>query len=1066
VIHPLTAFALKHPVTVLMLMVCIVALGVIACDRMPLKFLPDLDFPFIGCWIPYAGATPEQVEKEVARPAEGHFRTIPNLKRISTSSSSNGCHVGMRFENGTNMPLASAEVRDRLERLKLDLPEDVDRAFLYRHSSDAIPIMAFGFFRAGDEEEFCHLLQIVMKPKLARIEGVAEVQVMTSKPEQEVLIEFDQNRLRSHNIGLYQVVANLQASNLNVSVGEILEGETRCFTRVLDPITSPKEMGNLVIGPNALRLKEVARVGFRPRETNAHYDIDDKGGAFVIVLKESEANTVETCRAVRDEIQRMKADPVFEGAQEYIFFDQSALILTALKGLMMAGMLGGIMAIIVLFFFLLRIRPTIIVALAIPTSLLTALVYIFFSGLTLNLVTISSLIVGLGMLVDNAIVVIENIYRHKEMGDDPMESAARGASEVGVAITAATLTTVVVFIPVIYMEQGEMARYMAQFAGPMVVSLFASLFVALTLIPLAISRMRDEPKHSPASLFAFFRKSSVTRENAPTESWHTRAFRFHPVTWIIRAYTRCLDLALRNRVATVTLVVLVIVLTYMVPYRRVELQEMPTLDLREVDVQVKLDQNYDLAMATNVFELLKGSINELREELAVDNLFTRYSPSGGIIEVHLIKTEDFPAGEVPPYSTEEALDILSEKLPELAPGAELEFGTPEAGTQGEMARTISVRMRGDEAKQLEKFANRLKTLMEDVPNLSDVSVNTQRAEQEMQIHIDEPRAEQAGISPFIVARTVDMALRGTRLPYMKQKGREYPVWAQFREEDRKSRANLDNVAVIGKTGALVPLNQLVSFGKAESPASIYRVDGKNELRVSAKVGSEGLTLIQRDLEKIIASFELPLGYSIDLGDTFVELETTFANYLTTLAMAIILIYIVMSALFESMVLPLSILTTVPLAFIGVYWAMYITRTSLDTIGLIGCILMVGVVVNNGIVIVDHINFLRLSGVDRRAAVLQGGRDRFRPVMMTALTTILGCVPLAIKTSASTISFLSLGRALIGGLSTGTILTLVIVPLLYTIIDDAREGVLGYFASVASLGRRAEDLPTRTPTASP
>ena len=1046
-----------------MLLISLVVVGIIACFRMPLKFLPEMDFPFVGCYIPYPGATPEQVEKEVAIPAEGEFRTIPGLKRIFSYSDSDGCRVNMRFESDVNMATASAEVRDRVERLKLSLPKDVDRVFIFRHSSNSIPVMALGVFRAGNEDEFVHLVRTVMEPRLARLDGVAEVQIFASKPEPEVLIEFDQNRLRTYNVALYEVIIALQTANLNLPVGNLLDGNSKFYVRVTDEFHRPEELANLVISGSGLRLKDIARVGFRTRELDAHYDIDGKGGAFIIIRKESEANAVQTCANVRAEIERIKADPTFVGTEEHVFLDQSELIMTALNGLVNAGEGGGVLAIIVLYLFLLRLRPTLVVALAIPVSLVSALGFMYFAGMTLNLVTMVSLIVAVGMLVDDAIVVIENIYRYRQLGKSPEESAERGTSEVAIAITSSTLTTIVVFIPVFYMQSGEMAAYMRQFAIPMTAALMASLLVAFTLIPMTTSRMRDirllklfrSDSDAPGDQAAAGNASPEAARRTARLGWLRAAFSVHPITRVIRVYARCLDVVLRHRLAGMVCILTAIGVTVIWPMRMVGMQDMPKLDMREVDVEVELDQNFNMAMADEIFSKLKDAIDKQKDELGIKNLFTRYDASGGAIEVYLKKVEDYPAGQDLPFPTDDVLNILWQRLPERLPGARIRLSMPEAGgAEGERALTVSVRLTGDDAPILNQLAERFQLLMAGIPNMSDVEVDQERAKQEVQLRVDEPRAQSAGISPSVIARTVDVALRGNRLPYLKQGGREFPVWAQFREEDRKSRANLDNVSVIGSAGSLVPLNQLVTYGKAQSPMSIRRVDGKNVISVAGKISTNDLTQVQKDLNRVISSVGLPLGYTIDLGDEFLELNTNITNFIATLVMAVVLIYIVMAALFESLMLPFSILTTVPLAFIGVYWGLYLTKTSLDTIGLIGCILMVGVVVRNGIVIVDHTNLLRRQGMGRHEAVVQAGRDRFRPVMMTALTTILGVIPLAIESkSGSTVSFVSLGRAFCAGLTTGTILTLVIVPLFYTLIEDLAAWAVRFFGTLASLWSR-------------
>lgn len=1059
----LPEFSIRHPVTVLMILVSVLGVGVIACYKMPVKFLPEMDFPVIRCYIPYPGATPEQVEKEVAIPSEGEFRTIPGLRRINTVSDSGGCNIHMFFESGVNMPTASAEVRDRMERLKLQLPQEIDRMILMRHSVNSLPIMAMGLFKAGDETEFIHLVRTVVEPRLKRLDGVAEVTIFASKPEPEVLIEFDQNALKTHNVALYQVITALQTASLNLSVGELMQGANKYYVRVAGELTRPEDLANIIVSPAGLRLKDVASVGFRQREMEGHYDIDGKGGAFILVLKESEANTVQVCHTVHEELERIKADPVFAGAESHIFFDQSSMIEYALDGLIEAGEGGAIMAIIVLYAFLLRLRPTLVVTLAIPASLISAMAYMFFVGMSLNVITMVSLIVAVGMLVDDAIVVIENIYRHHQQGDGLVESAQKGASEVLVAVTASTLTIVVVFVPVMYLQTGEMATHMKEFAVPMCAALFASLFVAFTLIPLATSHMKD------VSLIDVIKRWRERKGSLEKKGCLARAFTVHPFTWVIHAYAWGLDFTLRRPLSAFIVVVIICICTAFFPYRRVGMQDMPSLDLREVDIDVEMEQNFDLAMATDTFNMIKKTVDLYREELGVKNVFTRHSATDGVATVYLKKEEDYPNGQLPPYPTKEAMLFLRSKFPERLPGRRIRVSMPEAGDGegGERASTISVRLSGDDRQTLLDVANQFRARMAALPNLTETKVDEPMVKEEMQLTVDEPLARNAGISPMIIARTVDVALRGNRLPPMKHAGKEYPVWAQFREEDRKSKANLDNVSVFGLMGSLVPLNQLVDYARAESPTAIERIDGRDIIRVRGRTTTDVLSEVLINLNKLIQDFDLPTGYTVDLGYEFDDLRENMASFATTLIFAVILVYIVMAALFESLLLPLSVLTSIPLAFVGVYWGMFIMNTPLDTIGLIGCILMVGVVVRNGIVIVDHIQLLRSEGMNRHDAIVQAGRDRFRPVIMTALTTILGVLPLAFEAKGgTTVSFVSLGRSFISGLTTGTILTLIVVPLFYTLIEDVKNYFFNALIFMMALFHKpklpAEASPAETP----
>lgn len=1040
--HSLPELALKRPITVIMLMVTLIGLGVIAWYRIPIEFIPRLDIPFIGCVIPYPGATPSQVENDIAIPAEGEFRTLSSLKRIASTSDSDGCSLQMMFDWDTDMGNATAEVRDRMERLKLQLPADVDRMYLRRYSSTSMPVMAMAVGWENDEEELAQLVRRHLQPRLMRIEGVADVMIF-SRADKEVLIEFDQNDLRSNNISIYQIVNMLQNSSLNVSVGEMDDGGKKYFVRVLGEFEHPDEIAQQVIGQHALRLKDVADVGYRARNVDMEYTIDNMKGLFMLIRKESEANTIDVCEAIRNELDSSLQEPMFEGVKTFTFMDQSELILSSLNNLIKSGEYGAALAVIILFLFLRRILPTGIVTLAIPTSVLAGLVYIFFAGMTLNLITMISLIIALGMLVDNSIVVIENIYRYQQLGLDPKESARRGASEVGMAITASTLTTVVVFIPILYLETGEMATYMKQFAAPITVSLGASLVVALTLIPLAASRM--SMRHVvPASVLA----ETLDDVHKPGRPGRPSMWR-HPLAWVIHVYSEWLAWTIKWRLASTLIIAALLVLTLLVPFKHMTRQGMPRVDMREVNIEIELQQNFDMAGAKQIFAELQNMIDDEREELGIKNVFLHYTPAGGSIYAYLVKPEDLGLGEEMPFTTQEVVDILRQRIPPLIPGAELRFSVAEESENS--AGGVSLRMRGEDADILAAYAERFKTLLSEIPGVDDVFTSAENEKQEMQLTVNDRLAEEMGVSAFVIAQTVDFALRGIRLAYLKQEDREVPVWAQFREEDRKSRSNLDNVAILSGRGELVPLNQVVSLARASSPSAIQRVDGKNVIVVTAKTAADNLVGLAKDVKNLMASFDLPRGYSIDQGDEMEELAKDLANFITAMALAVVLIYIVMGALFESYVLPLSILTTVPLAALGVCWAMYLTNTPVDTVSLIGVILLMGVVVNNGIVIVDHINQLRKQGIGRTEAILQAGRDRFRPVMMTALTTILGCVPLAVgSTIGQTVAFYSLGRALIGGLTAGTFLTLVVVPLFYTLVDDVQTWCLRFLSDLRGL----------------
>jgi HAE1 family hydrophobic/amphiphilic exporter-1 len=1052
----LPRFAINRPVTISMLFITLLGFGGLAAVRIPVEFMPPMDLPFLGVFIPYPGATPAQVEQEIAIPAEGEFKTLPSLSQVYTNSNDGGCFVSLEFDWGMDMTDALAEVRDRIEQLRLTLPTEADRIFMRHFSLESIPIMSFGLSSEENFDVFADRVDREILPKLLRLDGVAEIQVHGVR-QKNIMVDIDQQALLSRNVSLYNLISTVSTGNVDEGVGQLLDGDKKYHLRAEAPLASIYEYAELPLG-GGVRLKEVATGDYRAPDDEWHFSIDGKKELFFSVTKEAEANTAATTARLVEELDRILADPEFSKTTHlFTFFNQGDIINGALNSLKKASMYGGLMALLVLLAFLRRLRPTVLVALAIPASLVSALVMMYALGINLNLITMMSMIIAVGMVVDNAIVVIENIYRYQEMGYDRKESARLGAENVSLAIVAATCTTAVVFVPVFYANGGQMNIFMKQFALPVTIALMSSLVLALTIIPLAVSRFRKYEK-SPMSRL---RKSGAPASDAPPSKVRHVLGWLNVVKHARNSYMFFLKNGMRHRLVSVLVVAGIIALTIQLPMRKMGFQQMPSADRRQVEVSVKLDVNYDLAMADGVFDSIEGLLEERKEELGIKHIFKNYSARGGDFSLYLLQDKDMPSSFVEfPYSSEEVMDILWYLLPERSPGAEFFIATDSNSRGGGGGQSkVSVRMEGEDTQVLDGYAMRFMEILETMPGISGVRKSTERADQEIRLNIDDELAGVAGIPPMQIAQTVGFALMGTELSRVKSGTREIVVRAQFEEEDRKNSANLDNIMMMGSNGEMITLNQLVTKTKAETPQVIQRRNGKNFVYVTASSASKDMSTVNAQMRQAVDTFQLPTGYNIAMGDELRQIQEDQSNFFSILIMAVLLIYIVMAALFESYLLPLSILTTVPMAFMGVVWLMWVTGTPMDTIAFIGCILMVGVVVNNGIVIVDHINALRKTGMDRYEAIIQGGRDRLRPVLMTALTTILGALPLAIGGRLGQPAAVSLGMSMIGGLMAGTVLTLFVVPLFYSFVDDAQKWISSYagelFPKTSKIGGAAK-----------
>lgn len=1039
----LPRFAVNHPVTVLMVVATFIGLGIISWHMLPLDFTIKLEFPFLRCFIPYAGASPEQVEKEVAIPAEGEFLTIPGLRRITCRSDGGGCYIGLEFDWNTNMRLAAAELRDRIERLKLKLPQEIEHIFVRKFGSQQWAIIRFALFRGENDTELGQLARTLVYNRLMRVEGIAEVRVSGSSDE-EVKVEFDQDALGSLSLPLPSVISALQTTNLNLSLGELIDADNKLFIRAQDELSRPKELEDVVVGPNTLRLKDIADVKVEIPPDYGSFTIDGKRAVFVEILKESEANIVDACDAVKKELAALLKDPELEGVNVLMFEDKSEHIRFAIGGLLDSGTYGLLLSLIVIFLFLLRIRATLLVAIATPISLMASFIFMYYRGMTINIVTIGALVIALGMLVDDAIVVMENIQRHNQAGGDRKDNAVKGASEVAMAVLSSTVTTIVVFIPVFYLESGELSLGMREFAGPVSVALMASLLVSLTVIPLGQSRIRPRAQHPLAHamgriatrIFPWMGRAATTIESR------------HPLNHLVAWYRATVGWVLDHKLPSIMFVSALVAATVLIPYPRVGIRQMPELDMREVQITVQFDRNMDRKAAADLFKTLAANVETLREKVGIKHVYVDYSTSGGVIRAYLYRLQDLAPGETFAYTTDEVRDIFSQVFPQKIPGATLSFGVAQGGISS--ARSATVTIRGDDASVVAEYANRFKMLAEQLPNVSEVRTDEETAQDELQLDIDESLAFQAGVNPLSVARTVDFALRGIQLPYIKKQGRELPVRAQFASEDRKTKESLDTLGLVGTGGKLVPLSNIAKMERASVPPALYRENGKSRALVTVSSTDADMASLMRNIDTLTERFELPRGYTIDHGQELSELERSMRNYRQALIMALALIYLVMAASFESIVLPFSVLTTVPMGFVGIFWTVYLTNTPMDTVSFIGAILMCGVIVKNGIVIVDHINQLRLQGMERRLAVVTAGVHRFRPVIMTALTTILGCLPLAIGTGEQNDALHGLGRSMVGGLAGGTFLTLLVVPLFYVLIDDFQAWVGHYLHGLGQL----------------
>ncbi|MCA9743337.1 MAG: efflux RND transporter permease subunit [Deferribacteres bacterium] len=1009
-------FSVKKPITMLMVLVSIVVLGFLGLKRLPLTFIPEIESQRLRISVPYQSSSPQEIERNITRPIEEMMGTLPNLEKISSTSSANQSNVSVEFMAGTDMDLASVEVRDRLDRVRPLLPSDVERVRIFRWQSSDLPVYEFSIaWKNRTLDELHETVNKVIIPRIQRIEGVANVEIR-GMDERQVMVELDMERMRAHKLDFFNLARSLRTNNINVSAGTVLDAGKKYSVRVIGEFKEVDEIAQVPIDGTTLVLGDVAKVSFSFPEKTNFQRLDQAESIVVRVYKASTANIIDVAKGVQAYIKELGEEPKYAELRTQVFRDQSSEILNSLSNLTWAGIFGGLLANLVLFFFLRKVRSTIIIGMSIPISILATFLIMYIlrlgpinSTITLNLVSLSGLMFAVGMLVDPAVVVLENIFRHKqEEGLDAREASIVGAREIAVAVTSASLTTVIVFVPMIFMSSGRMGRFMIDFGVAIVSATAASLVVSLTLIPLAASRIFTGKERQKA---VFLVKLG---------EWYGNS---------ISKVTR-----VPFAIASLGLLALI---SYGVwdMYQKLDRSYMPRTPQRQMDLRVDLDRNFSFPEISAIFDSVETVLIANKDDLEIMTVATNFSRRRASVTVYF--TPEDQANK----STTELYDEVRNRLPMFA-GVEYRVGRMHGRGGGDEG--VSIELKGKSTEVLVTYAERIRALLKDVEGIKDIDTSMERGDEEVRVSVDRFRAQKYGLSSQQVASTISSALTSRANSKYKTQDREVDILMQLSEEDRVNMQQLGNMALANNRGEMVQLGSVAALDMHKGPESIQREDRQTTITVFANTDSDGLWKVNMEIDKAMASIELPPGYSWSKGRNWRLMQETEQESNFAIILAVVLIYIVMASLFESFVHPFTILFSVPFALIGVVFFFSITGTTLTNMSYMGIIVVCGLVVNNGIILIDAINKRRRDGMSRAEAIRIGGRNRLRPILMTTLTTIIGLMPIVLPVlfpgflgapEGSSNMYVPVGIAVVGGLLTSTPLTLFIMPILYVIIDE-------------------------------
>ncbi len=1022
--------AVRKRVTFIMIFLAVVGFGIVSLFQLQPELLPDIDFPAVTVIQDYSGVGPEEIESLISRPTEQAVSGISRVENVSSSIQEGRSITIIEFEWGTNMDAAVSDVRDAMGRIERQLPDDASSPFIIRFDINAMPIMMIGLSGPYDRLEMREISENIVEPRLESVEGVAAADTRGGQ-EREIRIELDKNRIESLGIPISSIVSAVGSDNITRPGGSIKTPKRELILRTSNEFRNVDDIKDVIITTREgvpIHVSDVAQVKDTFKDRENEMLIDGEPGVMLTIQRQSGANTVQTSRNVREEAERIR-DELPAGVSFTVLMDQAEFIEQSIGNLANIALQGGLLAVIVLMLFLGNIRATLIIAISIPISIIASFTALRAGGLTINVMSLGGLALAIGMLVDNSVVVLENIYRHREEGQSPAEGAIWGTHEVAMPIVASTLTTISVFLPIFFVP-GIAGIFFREQALTVTLSLAISLIAALTLIPLM------------SSLILRGKIGAVELKKGKTDRIKQKIK--NSMNKMENIYRRSLNWTLSHKKMVVTAVLALFIFSISAVFvlRWIPSEFMPRVDDGRINVNIDLPVGTRLEETINkTSEIEKIAIENIKEH-EIETVRSQIGPGGFMggrtgSHVSRINIELIPASRRQ-RSQEEIANGIRESLTDI-PGANIRVGMGGGMGGGGAFGTdspIEVEIFGFDLRKQAEIAERIKEVIEDIPGTADVRTGIEDPRPEYSVTVDRRRAGSMGLTVQSVSSQLEAYTLGQTAGFFRTGEDEYPITVRLREKDRENIQNIHNLPILSQEGQIIPLKSVTNIFPSEGPVEINRYNQRRRTTVSADYTGRDLGGISRQIENAIdEQIILPEGFFVNMGGEVEEQRETFFWLGLAFLGAIILVYMVMASQFESLLDPFIVLFTIPMALIGVVWMLFFTGTSLSIISAIGIIMLTGIVVNNTIVLVDYTNLLRARGFELKDAVITAGRKRLRPVLMTALTTMLAMTPMALGLGEGAELSYPIARSLIGGLLAATFLTLYVIPVVYTIFES-------------------------------
>ena len=1019
-----TKLALKRPVTVSMVFICAIVMGLASSRILPLEFFPTIQFPITFVQANYPGGSPEEIEKQIIRPLEESLATMGSIEEMRSFSNQNQGQILLIFDWGVNAKLKGVEAREKVDAIKAELPDDLRRVFIFTGSTNDQPIIQARLSAETDLSDSYQVLNRQLKQILERIPGVSKVAIegVAAKTFQ---IELIAERIAAYHIDTNQLLAKLQNSNRLISAGEVKNSNQSIRVTVDQQFTSIEDMKNFVVNERGLKLSDIANVSFDKEEIEVGRHLDQKYAVGITITREADANLVETANAVVAEMKKIEELPDFDGINLFVMENQADGVVSSLSDIAKSGLIGFLLSSVVLFIFLRDLRLTLIVSLAVPFSLLITLAAMYFLNVSINLLSMMGLMLAIGMLVDNAVVVSESIFGYRQqMPDKPFEATLKGVKDVGVPVVAGTITTAIVFLPNIIGEKVDITIFLSHVATTIVISLAASLFIAMTIIPLALSKMKSRTK---------------TISHTDTVKEHGRYSAF--LNWMMR----------HPFYSGMIAIVLFLPLPILSGSGLVKSDMFPADEDSRLYIDYHIEGSYELEKVEEAVTRIEKFLYKNKELLDIENVYSFYISQRAGSTLLLVDDEKRTK------TNKEIREYIEKNMPKIAIGSP---GFERNRSGGQDALTIGIN--GEDTETLMDLAHQVSPIISGIKDVTKVTVGSKFGSQEVRLVLNSQKLHQLGLTPRDVGSNVAIALRKQQLRTFRSDLGETDITLTFEGQKRASISDLAGLPIElpnPKPGGSsnVRLDGVAKLEIKQSLPQITRFDRRTSVRMTIDYSDKTTAdEIRKTANKLMKDIPLPVGYNWGFGKSSDREEKIGRIMGTNMLLAVLMIFVVMAALFESLMLPLAVITSIAYAVVGVFVYFAITDTTLSMMALIGILVLMGVVVNNGIVLVDRINHYRREGYHKRDAVLHAANDRIRPILMTVLTTILGLLPLSLgdtQLGGGGPPYFPMARAVIGGLGYSTITTLVCLPVIYLFLDFIRNLVGDLWRAVGRRGLR-------------